>query len=706
MLVLPYLIALNLAIAIPIVDLQPNSSVETDAVTVEPFTGSCRVTGAQILSRISLSFLNNTCSKLSSDLTVAFQLASVLIDTQLKEVTVNVAKRISYGLLKIEVRYKNILEYVTDLLLCPGRGSELWKKYGQLKHKFSIVWNGLRKAGTNNLYKPPGNVTLGGYYPINITMIHLLEKVRPKSQRTPRSPLIFGLGIGVFGSLIFSKYFYTNNDHELELLNENVRKISHNVKITNERIDLLSVNVSNSINLIKNVLEKLVESNERDDITQTILWNLDNLVTNAANIRNEFKFSQTTITLLDQGILNKELLDVRNIQSIITEGLKSFPELEFPIPVKRHTLTQLVELMSVQRVGHLMYMTTILLTRPEKYSIHTLIPHPINLYSNTVVMPELKNTILTSNKTYIITDSSNIYTLSPQTHVLKSIEPIYNNEKSTCEWEGFRQNKLIMLERCTYRKVGNFNDTFVVETENHRLVYFSSLTRVILECPEGQVRDYMIGLHKLPITCDIITSEMFFPASHFLTVNIEYTQPHDWFDDTKLPLISVNRSDKVHKSLRDLINELPKADDPFTFKFEDYNLPIKRVQSFSIIAQTILTIIVSINSILIAILYFKYLCFAKEDHPTIVQDKFKRVRDSIKKRRTSLRSSLRRKSSDAKDMFKTTLPQKFRNSNSHSNSLTLDNGKIQVNAETNTEIPWESPPYDPTMYPAIPRYNQ
>ena len=40
-----------------------------------------------------------------------------------------------------------------------------------------------------------------------------------------------------------------------------------------------------------------------------------------------------------------------------------------------------------------------------------------------------------------------------------------------------------MMEICNYQKVGQTNDTFVVETDQHRLVYFSEHTRVSLDYP-------------------------------------------------------------------------------------------------------------------------------------------------------------------------------------------------------------------------------
>ena len=154
------------------------------------------------------------------------------------------------------------------------------------------------------------------------------------------------------------------------------------------------------------------------------------------------------------------------------------------------------------------------------------------------------------------------------------------------------------------KKTGQLNDTFVVEIDQHRLVYFSEQTRVSLEFPEKQVRDTLFGLHKLPLACDIKTDHVFWPAKQTVTISIDLNDT-SVLGSSSLPIISVNKTSKVHKSLKELLAKLPKEDDPFTIDFDYYGLTLEKMQSYSIYAQSITTIIVVLNSFLIGYLLIK-----------------------------------------------------------------------------------------------------
>ena len=135
------------------------------------------------------------------------------------------------------------------------------------------------------------------------------------------------------------------------------------------------------------------------------------------------------------------------------------------------------------------------LTRKDKYTISTLIPHPVKLDQNNLVLPTLRKIILTDENAYITTDVENVYSISLKQHMLLNMEPIYKKKRSSCEFEGYKVNGNAMLEICNYEKVGVTNDTFVVETDQHRLVHFSEKTRVSLDFPDKQVTDTLEGLH-------------------------------------------------------------------------------------------------------------------------------------------------------------------------------------------------------------------
>ena len=483
----------------------PRTTTEMTPVTVIPWAGKAHISGAFLLSRINLSFINQTCSRFSSDLDVATQVARVLADSKMIGSTTNQVRRYGFVMLKLETDFKEVIDYLTSLLLCAGRGGELWTKFSDFKNQASLVWIILRKAGLGA--SSPHNIAdsrpltqpltqhssspilidnrtplsndssdLGSLPLVNNPLLDFLEAARPEQSVRPRSPILIGLGLGFLGNYLLSQYFGNNNDDDIEILNQNIQKQNQNIKVTNERIDILAKNVSNSVNVIKNILDKLLEAQETADLHYAILWNLDQLVSSITNIMNSFKFGELAITLLNKGILNAELIELQSFERIIVEGRKSFPQLDFPLSIGRYELPHIVKILKVQRIAHLKFLMVIPLTSKQEYEVFSIIPHPVKLGPNALVLPDLRNIILVDNNTYIITDNINVYSISLQHHLLLEVEPIYNKMKSTCEWEAFKLNNTAMIELCSYHKIGQLKDTVVIETDQHRLVYFSEPT--------------------------------------------------------------------------------------------------------------------------------------------------------------------------------------------------------------------------------------
>ena len=119
---------------------------ETTPVTIIPWPGNARIPGAFLISRINLNFINDTCTRYSSDLDAAIQLAKTLANTRLTGCTTNQLNRYGYTFLKLETDLLNVINYIYDLLLCSGRGSELWTKYYAFKDQASVIWTMLKKA--------------------------------------------------------------------------------------------------------------------------------------------------------------------------------------------------------------------------------------------------------------------------------------------------------------------------------------------------------------------------------------------------------------------------------------------------------------------------------------------------------------------------------------------------------------------------------
>ena len=151
-------------------------------------------------------------------------------------------------------------------------------------------------------------------------LIELLEQSRPRIQRRPRNPILVGLGLGFLGNYVLGQYFNDNNDDDIDTLNRNIQKQNKHIRVTNERIDILAKNISNAVAVVKNILDKVVEAQEKADIHYAVNWNLDQLMDSIIDIKNTFKFGELTVTLLEKEIVNAELSELKSFQKIIQEG--------------------------------------------------------------------------------------------------------------------------------------------------------------------------------------------------------------------------------------------------------------------------------------------------------------------------------------------------------------------------------------------------
>ena len=496
--------------------------------------------------------------------------------------------------------------------------------------------------------------------------------------------------------------FGSQNSEEIDKLNQNILKNNKNIKITNERIDILAKNISRVQETVTEILDKLVSAQETADIHFAILWNLDQLAASISEIKNNFKFGELTLTLLEEEILNAELVDLKSFELIIQEGLKAFPKLRFPLQLTRYQLPHIIKIITIKRVGHLKFLMVIPLTQHEEYQVFSLIPHPIKISETSLALPELKEIILKNkDQSYIIANKENLYSISAQHHLLLEMEPIYAQTKDTCEWAAFESKTEEMLALCNFHKIGLVGDVFSIEANNFRIVYFTNRTQVELDCPETKVKDSLIGLHKLPLSCNIKTDQVFFPAKQTLTVEIAEpeTNPVD-LDSTQLPTIELNKTSKIHTSLRELLDKLPKPKDKYTIDFDYYGLTLQEIQTYTIYYQTTLTVIVIINSILIGFLFVKWILRNR----TQLKKLSHQFRDSVRTRRDQLnrdsfrkfRGSIRSIGSSIRRRIQNKLPSKPR--------FELEEVAQTRDAMTNTET--RSPPsYSPEIYPALPRYT-
>ena len=628
-----------------------------------PWSGTTYIPGAYLLVRLNLLMINATCTKFSSNLDAATKLVKVLEDTELEGGTPNNIKRFGYALLKLETDFKITLNYLSQLLLCSGRGGELYGKYNKFRRQSSRVWTLLKRTGVRSLTVSPydshpltstsavnnsddtittSNVTTFPWksgltdtndtYPDNaIGLLDILDQARPTRSREPKSPIIIGLGLGFLSTYLLGNYF--NSDASaIKALNDNIHTNNKNIMVTNERVDILSRNVSDAFDSIRNILDKIADSQNYADIHYTILWHLDQLMDSTTSLREAFKISEITLTLLDKGILTPELVKLESLKKIIDEGIKAFPHLHFPLAIERYKVIHITRVVTIQRIAHLRYMMVIPLMHSRKYETYSLVPHPVELGPDYMALPELANTLLKDETTYVLTQKSKIYSVSLETHLLLEVEPIFNQNRSSCEWAGYTKNFTAMLSLCNYKRISQATDMTLTETENHRLVYFANSTMVTLLCPTKNINKELIGLHKLPLVCDIKTEQVYWPAKNTLTINIDTSEDqYIDIDATYLPMISVNQSNPMHDSLKQLISEIPKKHQPMTIDYEYYDLSLEQVQTYSLFLQSLITVLTFLHSAAICFLILKWLR-GNTDSKKDKFNSFKNVRDSVRKK--------------------------------------------------------------------------
>ena len=632
----------------------------TDPVTLIQWPGKVHIKGACLIATINLNFLNTICDSFLQNLKVAVQTVQLLTQYSLKDINKHQLQRYSYLILKMENSYLNTLEYVDNLILCNNSiTTSIWDNYNTLKLLLDQTWSALKE------WKRPTSKTS---FPVLTwddqisSVVNDLEVRRPTGTNPSQHFVVTLLGLGVaFGAgalttSLIGSLTADNTQQDIKNINDNIHKLDKQILVTNERITILAANVSNAVNDIKVILDKMVAVEESRDIHNVFLWNFGQLIETSTNTLHSFRLSEIIISLLETGLINSDLIDVETLRKIVKEGLQTFTELEFPLEISRITLPEIIKLLKVQKIAHNNFIISIPLVRKDFYTLYTIIPHPINIESETLAVADINKLLLTNEDSYILTDLDNVFSLKKDKHLLNNIEPIFSKSIDSCEWVSYNKNLTGMLTYCNHKKIGVEKGIFTTETQNYRLIFFSEETQVEIGCPDGRTRDKLTGLHQVPLQCDVTSDHMFWPARQRLRIDIEelLTKIPIGFDATKLPIIDINDRNisNAHGSIKTLISNLPDKDDGFTFDFDKRNLSIEQVQSYTIIAYGALSILVIINSIIIGLIVLfkckKWLTTRKdsEEHSKyfsphmISRDSFRGLRDSIRHRKDRLKDSL------------------------------------------------------------------
>ena len=627
----------------------------------------------------------------------------------------------------LESELLDTLNYVTRLLLCGGWEWKLKRDYNRFRNSSTDVWSLLRKVGVT----PGDRDATGGILRSNLTntstlstsarnvnyIVNALYSARTNPTiREPRGMLLLGTGLGMLGGVIASKIFGASNADEINKINENLHKHTASIKLTNERIDILAKNISRSNEIVKNVLDKMLEKNIRNDLHYAFLWNFEETIALNRDIQKTFELAELTLALLDHGILNPELINLDSFKAIVAEGLKLFPGLVFPFGLNRYWVHPIAQAVHVQRMARLKYIMIIPLATNVKYDLYTLIPHPIKIGNDRLAFPKSKNAMLIQeNKTYITTTTKNIHSATEYHHILLEEEPIFRQTKLSCEWSIFNQKINDILTQCDFERAGNVGDTYTIETNRDRLVYFTKATKVTLDCPGKNIQTTLVGLHNMSLGCSITTKNEHFPAKLTATMVLVSNETHS-FDPIELPIPKVNESNAMHDSLREILKKLPGKNDSYTIDFDYYQLSNNQLHTYTLLSGTFISLIVILNSVGLIFLLCKWKI---RDTDTTVFNHIPsslghRIRDSLRNKKNLMhRDSFRRWGSKMRSRG-STIKGKVLSKMSGSAPVTADHrthSSLEPRAPEYTDSTEEAPTENHIhegnhikSYPALPRY--
>ena len=607
---------------------------QTFPFAIQPGSGTVKTRGAYLISKINLNFLDLLCRETPHFIKTTNNIIKGLNQVQLTNKQIDGIGALSFSLIKLESLFGEIISYVTRTNLCD-------------KDLILIFQSELRHLN-ENLDKTWLN--LGGY---NLsTPLELVAKRPKNSVKTATFPgVIAGVGVGVgliTGGIIGS--MFSSNDDDIRKVNDNIGKVNNRVKVVTKKLDILSDKVSNSINNIEVILKKLNEVTEDRNKLQKFHWNVEQIIQAADNTNILFRLAGNSITLLRHQIINPELVDIKTLKNIIQEGLLSFKELEFPIKdINRFNLVKALRIIDIQDLGGRNFVALIPLVNKLKFRPFKLIPLPVNIGANTLMLAQTRDLILKNENGYVITNYNKLQEFDNNSFIVKETLPVWSEQTSNCEIEAFRGNLENILRQCNFRKLGMTEGIYTAVFSSKRILYLTEKTRVNLQCPDGKFQTDLIGLHLVNKNCDILTHLVSWNAEQSENIEVErlLLELPDAYDITELSILEINKTSEIHESIQEIIDKIPKniSDSLSEFNIEDWSL--EDVRAYSLITHGITIAFMIIHAIVTVTIIF-FLCKRKNGKKSSNWDED----ESDSKFKKYLRNKIRRELSDTRASFR------------------------------------------------------
>ena len=341
--------------------------------------GKGLITGASLITPVNLQFINTLCNQTVSHLELTHRTLTKLMSNKLLEDIsfnndVGFLRRFSFLFTQIENTYTEIVKFLEQNLICFESYDKLIEdEYKLFKTSMNQIWTKLSEINANT---------------DTFEVYHSFSEKRPIGlihEKFVGTAIVGGIAVGSILGVAIANIFKSDNVKDIEMLNNRIHNSNKNILITNQRIDVLSKNLTTSIKNIKLILENINKVGETAESRFSVTWNAEQLKDAATNMLILFKICDNSLTLLRNGDISSDLLDLETFIKVVKEGEKFYTDMKFPISnLTKEVIPDIIKLLKVKHVGHNKYMLVIPLVRKEIYNIYSLIPHPLRIKKNKI----------------------------------------------------------------------------------------------------------------------------------------------------------------------------------------------------------------------------------------------------------------------------------------------------------------------------------
>ena len=386
-----------------------------------------------------------------------------------------------------------------------------------------------------------------------------------------------------------------------------------------------------------------------------MIFNLGNIVDTSNNYINLLKIRQNQLTMLRNGFINSEIININQFKKVIFEGENSLKNLVFPIRhISKKTISNIVRIIEIKEVMTNKFIAIIPMVRKIRYQINSILPMPIKLSETNFMKIKINNLMLISNdQKFIISDDSNLVKIDENTFIMRKIEPVWINNTKRCEIAAYKRDTKNVMAICNFEKLESQDEIYLSETRTKRIIFVINPEEITLDCPGGKIIKTFTGLYTIPFECEIITKTFMWPAKQSKEIKIEnLIEVNDkLLDIKKLKVFEINDTMIINKKIKDLIDDLPNENDRLTIDFDNFNW--ENIEPFSIIQVGIIVALLLINSVVIIIF-----CMKRNENNVEKSDWNEHWKDRWNEKMDINKNRFKR----AKDSFRNSVRNSFRNS--------------------------------------------